>query len=112
MVARTLTQFLDPTSAYRMDQLAFRPKRSCRDVVALLLLKWIWAIDYGFNIAIYFSDISGAFNKVDREILVIRLGITGASESLCDFIKDYLAPRSAVVIVQGMQSKPFLIENK
>ena len=27
-------------------------------------------------------------------------------------MKDYLAPRSAVVLVQGMQSTPFLIENQ
>ena len=112
MIARILTPFLDRTGAYGMDQWAFRPKRSCRDLVALLVLRWIWALDNGFKIAIYLSDISGAFDKVDSEILVIRLRNTGASECLCDFIKDYLAPRSAVVLVQGVQSTPFFIDNQ
>ena len=74
-----------------MDQWAFRPKRSCRDLVALLVLRWIWAFDNGFKVASFLSDVSGAFDKVDRDILVAYLRNTGVSETLCDFIEDYLA---------------------
>ena len=34
----------------------------------------------------------------------------GVSAGLCDFIEDYLAPRSAVVIVQGTKSTPLCID--
>ena len=71
VIARILTPFQDRTGAYCMDQLAFRPKRSCRDLVALLVLRWIWALDHGFKVAIFLWDICGAFDKVDRDILVI-----------------------------------------
>ena len=112
MVARILTPFVYKSGAYGTDQWAFRPRRSCRDLVALLVLRWIWALDQGFKVASYLSDISGAFDKPDREILAIYLRNTGMSEALCDFICDYLAPRKAVVIVQGTKSEPFRIENQ
>ena len=35
----------------------------------------------------------------------------GVSAGLCDFIVDYLAPRSAVVIVQGAKFTPFCIDH-
>ena len=111
-MAHILTPFLDRTGAYGMDQWAFRPKRSCRDLVALLVLRWIWALDHGFKVAIFLSDISGAFDNVDRDILVAYLRNARVLETLCDFIEDYLAPRSATAIVQGTYSTAFRIENQ
>ncbi len=111
-VSRLLTPFLDRTGAFGSDQWGFRPKRSCRELVALFVLRWIWALDCGFKVAIYLSDISGAFDKVDREILVMYLRNAGVTEALCDFLCDYLATRSAVVIVQGKHSRPFAIANQ
>ena len=112
MLARLLTSFLERTGAYGLDQWAFRPKRSCRDLVTLLVCRWIWAMDSGFKVAIYLSDIAGAFDRVDRDILISRLRAAGVSSAMIDLLSSYLAARQAVVIVQGCESKPFLIENQ
>ena len=93
VIAHHLTPFFDRTGAYGMDQWAFRKKRSCRDLVTLLVCRWIWALDNGFKVAIYLSDISGAFDRVDREILVERLRRTGLTEEMIEFLYNYLAPR-------------------
>jgi len=66
----------------------------------------------GFKVAIYPSDISGAFDKVDREILMDRLRRTGLSEGMIIFLYDYLASRSARVVVQGYESESFEISNQ
>ena len=112
MVAHVLTPYFERTGTYGTDQWAFSPKRSCRNFVALLVLRYVWALDNGFKVAIYLSDISGAFDKVDRDILVMYLRNNGVSAGLCDFIQDYSAPRSAVVIVQGTKSTPCCIDNQ
>ena len=72
-IAMILTPFFDRTGAYGLSQWAFRKRHSCKDLVALLVCRWLWALDQGFKVAIYLSDISGAFDKVDREILIDRL---------------------------------------
>ena len=69
----TLTPFLERADAFGKDQWAFRKKHSCRDLVALLVSRWLWALDCGFKVGIYLGDISGAFDKVDRTILTERL---------------------------------------
>ena len=112
VIARHLTPFFDRIDAYGVDQWAFRKKRSCRDLVALLVCRWLWALDNGFKVGIYLSDISGAFDRVDREILIERLRRTGLSDTLLEFLYDYLAPRQAVVVVQGKNSHPFSIEDE
>ena len=112
VVAHHLTPFFDRTGAYGMDQWAFRKKHSCRDLVTLLVCRWIWALDNGFKVAIYLSDIAGAFDRVDRDILVERLRRTGLSEAMIEFLCSYLAPRQAVVVVQGKESAPFTIQNQ
>ena len=80
--------------------------------MGLLVCRWLWALDQGFKVGIYLSDISGAFDKVDRDILVARLRAIGLSTTMIEFLEDYLAPRSAVVIVQGYESHPYIISNQ
>ena len=112
VVSKLTTPFLEVSGAFGADQWAFRKKRSCRDLVALLVLRWLWALDQGFKVGIYLSDIAGAFDRVDRSILTELLRRTGLSDALVDFLCDYLAPRFAVVIVQGHHSHTFTIKDE
>ena len=49
---------------------------------------------------------------MDREILISLLRATGLSDTLVEFLYDYLAPRLAAVVVQGHESKWFRILNE
>ncbi len=42
-VARALTPFFDRIGAFGVDQWAFRKKRSCRDLVTLLVCRWLYS---------------------------------------------------------------------
>ena len=111
-VSLVLSPVLERVGAFGFDQWAFRKRHSCRDLVTLLVCKWLWAMEQGFKIAIYLSDISGAFDKVDRQIMLKRLREIGLSDTMIAFLFDYLAPRSAVVIVQGHESSAFVISDQ
>ena len=111
-LARVLTPFFEQTEALGRDQWAFRRKRSCRDLVALLVCRWLWALDNGFKVGIYLSDISGAFDKVERELLMDRLRAIGLSNSFLRFFREYLAARRATVVVGGCCSAPFVMDNQ
>ena len=51
-IARVLIPFFEQVDAFGRDQWAFRKKRSCRDLVALLVCRWLWALDNGFKVGI------------------------------------------------------------
>ena len=112
VLAMHLVRFLDCSDAYGPNQWAFRSKRSCRDLVTLLVCSWLRALRFGRKIALYLSDISGAFDKVDRDIMIARLRISGVSDAFCELICSYLEARQASVVVQGCQSKPYKISNQ
>ena len=112
VIGSLLGPYFDQADAFGVDQWAFRPKRSCRDLVALLVSRWLWAMDNGFKVAIYLSDIAGAFDKVDRDILLKRLKSAGLQDAMLDFLYSYLAPREAVVVVQGKESHRYRICNE
>ena len=54
------------TPYHGIDQWEFRGDRSCRNLGALLISRWILALD-NCKIAPYLLDISGAFDCVDNE---------------------------------------------
>ena len=57
------------------------------------------------------SDISGAFDRVSTELMLQKAARTGLSPSWLKFLNSYLAPRQAVVVVEGVESDPFIIKD-
>ena len=52
---------------------AYTKDRGARDVLALLALKWVRSLGRGRKIAVYCSDVSGAFDKVSSKRLLAKL---------------------------------------
>jgi hypothetical protein len=55
------------------NQFASTPKRGARDALALLTLTWLQSMALGRKIAVYYSDVSGAFDRVRAERLIAKL---------------------------------------
>ena len=53
---------LNKSGAFGVSQWAFRPKHSCRDLIALDMGQWILDIARGDRVALFLNDISGAFD--------------------------------------------------
>ena len=63
------------------------------------------------KIAILLSDISGAFDKVHKDRLMLKLRSAGLCDKLLILLDNYLNARSAVVTVDGAMSEAFSLAN-
>ena len=63
LIAFLLVPQLIHTRAYGRNHVAYLPKRKTRDALAQLVLTWIPMFGKQWTIAIYCSDVSGAFNN-------------------------------------------------
>ena len=61
------------------NQFAYSKRKGSRDVLALLSLRWLKALENGHKVLVYCSDVSGAFDKVSRERLLDKLAAKGIS---------------------------------
>ena len=93
VIGTILVNYLDCSNAYGDGQWAFRPKRNCRDLVALLVCSWIPGFSNKFKTGLFLSDISGAFDKVDTDILLAKCKRVGLAPNMLLFLKSFFAPR-------------------
>ena len=63
------------------------------------------------NVCLYLSDISGAFDRVDIQRLLAKLGDTQLPPELMHFLRSYLAPRTASVVIGGAHSDAYSLVN-
>ena len=91
--------------AFGENQFAYMPERGARDALAQLLLKWISLFGQKRKIAVYCSDVSGAFDKVNARRLLRKLKAKGVPEDILRVLKSWLAARKARVAVGGKYSR-------
>jgi len=81
VVERLVISLLEPhISRWNLNginQFAYTKKKGSRDVLALLTMLWVQALDTGFKVLVYCSDVSGAFDKVSRMRLIDKLVAKG-----------------------------------
>ena len=94
-----------------INQFAYTKKRGARDVLALLALKWVSILDKGRKIAIYCSDVSGAFDKVSAMRMIAKLQAKGIHPDIIGVIGSWLEARRASVVVGGARSEPYCIQD-
>jgi hypothetical protein len=94
-----------------VNQFAYTRKKGARDVLALLTMRWVEALEKGMKVLIYCSDVSGAFDRVSRERLLNKLTAKGIHPKLVKLIGSWLEPRRASVVVSGAKSEEFLIKD-
>ena len=68
VVERLIKQMIEPhlerINAYGENQFAYRRERGSRDALALLVLTWIKKLSMREKVAVYCSDVAGAFDRV------------------------------------------------
>ena len=92
-------------------QWAFRKRSSARDMVTIYVAKWVLIICQGRRVGLYLSDISGAFDKISRTLLIGELSQIGLPSSFFDFLNSYLSTREGVVRVEGAISDAMALAN-
>ena len=104
VIGEPLVRFLE-AKGYGNEQWAFRKKSSARDLVTLYVAKWALLICQGRRIGLYLSDISGAFDKLCRCLLIGKLSQIGLPSTFLDFLNSYLRTREGHVRVEGALSE-------
>ena len=89
-----------------VNQFAYTEKRGLRDAPALLVLRWIDALDKGRKVLVYWCDVSAAFDKVPQSRLMKKLEAKGIHPKLLKLIGSWLEPRRASVVFGGGKSEP------
>ena len=107
-VERYLCPFFAPlleARAFGHAQFAYRKGHGARDAVLYYVLSWIDGLNDGFKIGIYCSDVSGAFDRVDADILIKKLESFGLHDKLGDVTRSWLRQRTGFVIVSLKKSE-------
>ena len=58
-----------------------------------MLEKWKLVLDKGYNLGTIFLDLSEAFDRLNRELLLAKLNAYGFSENAIAYIKSYVPNR-------------------
>jgi len=111
LLASLCTPFLEKTIAYGPHQFAYTTERGYRDALALNVCAWILSLDRKKRVALYCSDVSGAFDRVRRSRLLHKLRAVGLHPQLVEVFSAWLDERIAYVVVQGSKSDPFRLLN-
>ena len=106
-----MSPHIDLWSLSGYNQFAYTKKRGARDILVLLTMRWVMALDKGMKILVYCSDVSGAFDRVSSERLLAKLTAKGIHPKMVKLIGSWLEPRSASVVVGGAKSRPFTIKD-
>ena len=94
------------------NQFAYLKQRGARDALGYLVLSWLAAFREKASIALYMSDVSGAFDRVSSGKLVAKLRARGMPQDLLSIIASWLRKREAQVVVGGAKSKTMTLDNQ
>ena len=81
------------------------------DALAYNTLSWISSLNKGRRVALYCSDVSGAFDRVSASRLLEKLRTKGIHWKLLKVIASWIDERTFTVVVDGVSSAPNPLRN-
>ncbi len=93
------------------NQYAYGQGKSHRDALAVNVFSWLLKLEEGDIVALYCSDVSGAFDRVRRERLLAKLSASGIHPTILRFLASWLEDRKSVVVVNGDSSAERILAN-
>ena len=105
-VLEQLLEHFQTNGLFHRNHHGFLPNRNTTTALLQLYDIWLSATENTELSASLFIDLSAAFDIVDHEILIDKLGLYNFSESSISFFRSYLADRKQMVQVQSKLSEP------
>jgi hypothetical protein len=94
-----LAKHAESVNAFGHPQFAYRPQLGSRDARAHLACEWLWASRaQGCKLAVFSSDVSGAFDKMDATRLTETMKLRGFCQKALGVVAARLEPREAVFV--------------
>ena len=111
VVGRLFLPKLQSSGIYGEKQFAYSTGRGHQDALALSVLSWLLSLERGNMVALYCSDVSGAFDRVCEGRLTDKLERSGLHPRILKLLKSWLEPRSSAVVLDGCSSTPQILQN-
>jgi hypothetical protein len=105
------TPFLTKNVSYGPNQFAYMTGRGARDALAYMVLVWVQALALGRKVAVYCSDVSGAFDRVRVRRLLEKLKAKNLHPDMIAVVESWLRDRRAHVVVGGQKSDGFTLKD-
>ena len=93
------------------NQFAYQRARGARDALAYMVLTWVNGFKRGMKFALYCSDVSCAFDRVNTFRMIEKLRAKGVRDDMLKVFEAWLANRKAVVVCGGQRGDPILLKN-
>ena len=65
----TFLPWMDSSGMFGPNQFAYRKGRGYKDTLCVNVCEWLLQLEKGFLVALFCSDVSGAFDRVDQQRL-------------------------------------------
>lgn len=95
---------LEASQAFGPHQYAYSKGKGYKDVLTINVCNWILLMEQGFLVGVYCSDVSGAFDRVSRDRLCVKLRALGLHSDIEGFLESWLEERSSKVVSGGKAS--------
>ena len=104
IVVNRLSKFMSDNHLYNSNQHGFRSGRSCLSQLMDHYQQIVRILTEGSDVDVIYLDFAKAFDKVDHNILLLKLQKMGVNGSVLKWIKSFLANRKQTVRVDGSES--------
>ena len=102
IVIRQIKTFITKNDILAVEQSGFREKHSTETAVQLVVSNWMEAIDIqDMIIGAVFLDFKRAFETIDRNLLLNKLGKLGLGNKVIDWFRCYLYNRRQTVKIDN-----------
>jgi hypothetical protein len=101
LVASRLTEYLEMNNLLNPHQSAYRTYHSCESSILFIQSIIFTAMDTGLVALLVLIDLSAAFDTVNHEILLTKMGKLGIKDDALAWCRNYLTDRSQSVSVCG-----------
>ncbi len=111
VIGCTFLPWLNQHRKFGPHQYAYSKQRSHKDALAVNVCNWLLMLERGQMVGLYCSDVSGAFDRVPKERLAIKLRAAGLNDPTVQFLTSWLDDRKSYVIVGGERSAETALTN-
>ena len=73
------------------NQFAYQRAKGARDALAYMVLTWLGGFQRGLKFALYCSDVSGAFDRVNARRMIDKLRAKGVRDDMIKVFEAWLA---------------------
>ena len=99
-VGQTFLPWASSHFLFGANQYAYTSARSHKDALAVNVCSWLLSLEDGQLVALYCSDVSGAFDRVRASRLVSKLRCTGLHSQVLALLESWLENRECTTTLR------------